>query len=166
MNTGVTAPEWGEESVGGKLVQMRYNRSTTPVTTTVVIPLDNTIPLNTEGVELLTVSITPESASNILLIDASLGCIDTLSIGGIVCTLFQDAVASAIATSVIVLPSTGYLHEMSIHHIMLAGTTSTITFKLRFGPGGATTASALRGYYGYYFGGTMSMILKVTEVEP
>jgi hypothetical protein len=48
---------------------------------------------------------------------------------------------------------------------MLAGSTSSTTFKIRFGVT-AGTGYWLRRYDNNYFNGTLSMILKVTEVEP
>jgi hypothetical protein len=162
MNSGATAPEWG---AGGKLVQMQYSRSTTPGSTTAVIPFDNTTPQNTEGVELLTVSITPKSASNLLIIEVDIAAADGNGVGAVIISLFKDSTVDAIATAYSVIPSADYSDLLHLSHIMPAGSTSSTTFKIRFGPQ-TGTGYWLRRYSYDMFNGTLAMILKVTEVEP
>ncbi len=119
-----------------RMVNFASSTTNTKVTCNVVIPLDDTIPQNTEGVEVLTCSITPISTLSTLLITTSFSArIDTLGgnnrwIGGV----FQDSTANALAAS------TGRQHTTGIiRYIMTSGTTSSTTFKLRIGPNAGGT---------------------------
>ena len=113
------------------------------MTCTTVIPVDDTIPQQTEGDQILTATITPKHATDILVIEfssvegTSANCNTTFA-------LFQDATANALAatysgtsSAILASPNTNII----LRHVMVAGTTSATTFKVRAGPevGGATT---------------------------
>ena len=53
----------------GMCVQIQSTQTGAVATGTTVIPLDDSIPQNTEGDEYMSLSITPSDASNILIID-------------------------------------------------------------------------------------------------
>jgi hypothetical protein len=64
--------EWVPATVGSSVMKPRWNSSTSSGSTTVTIPLDNTIPQSSEGVELITIaSVTPSSASNTIQVEVS-----------------------------------------------------------------------------------------------
>ena len=67
------------------------------------IPYDNTIPQNTEGVEQITVNITPTDTNNILIVEGYFSGAVDISGGGtgavLIMSLFQDSIANAIAAS-------------------------------------------------------------------
>jgi hypothetical protein len=61
---------WVPATVGSSVMKPRWNSSTSSGSTTVTIPLDNTTPQSSEGVELITIaSVTPSSASNTIQVD-------------------------------------------------------------------------------------------------
>lgn len=125
-------------------------------THTTVIPQDNSIPQNIEGDEILTVSIAPKSATNRLLIIATSG-VATVP-GNSTMALFQDSGVDAL-TSIFIGNAGSYLvYEMA------AGTTSSITFKIRIGP---TSGSLyLNGNAGTrVFGGVSAVRLRVEEIS-
>jgi hypothetical protein len=63
---------WVPATVGSSVMKPRWNSSTSSGSTTVTIPLDNTIPQSSEGVELITIaSVTPSSSSNTIQVDLS-----------------------------------------------------------------------------------------------
>jgi hypothetical protein len=63
---------WVPATVGSSVMKPRWNSSTSSGSTTVTIPLDNTIPQSSEGVELITIaSVTPSSASNTIQVELS-----------------------------------------------------------------------------------------------
>lgn len=119
--------------VGGKVVQVVNVQSGAVATGTTQVPNDDTIPQNTEGDEYITLSITPTSATNKLIIRVDIEAGNS-SAGNFTTALFQDSIANALASI--------SKHDASVsskvnHHgfsfVMVAGTTSAITFKVRCG---------------------------------
>lgn len=109
-------------------------------TGTTTIPLDDTLPQNTEGTQFMTVTITPKSATNILEIDVTA----FLSMSGLVNgtqALFQDSVANALAVNQNYNPTATAPLVLRTLHTMVAGTTSPITFKIRIGGSAASTVT-------------------------
>lgn len=124
-------PTWADRR---KLVQRVIATNTTKFGITTQIPLDNTIPQNTEGDEIITRSITPTNASNRLLIRfACSGLVTGLGTGCVV-ALFKDSDANAIESQYFSINPVmgGLVHERA------AGGTSAITFKIRGGPAAAS----------------------------
>jgi len=128
---------------GSKVEQLIYSQTGALVSCTTVIPVDDTIPQQTEGDEILTVTITPKHATDILVIEFS-SVHGTLGNCNATFALLQDAGANALAatysgssSAILSSPNTNII----LRHIMVAGTTSATTFKVRAGPevGGITT---------------------------
>jgi hypothetical protein len=97
------------------------------------MPYDDSIPQNTEGDEILTLAITPKSATSKLVITFSCtGTPDNVIAADGVIALFQDATAGALAAVHL-----RFVRTSMIRHVMTSGTTSATTFKIRAGaPGG------------------------------
>ena len=154
------------EISGGKVIQVVTAGTSAVATTTTTMPSDDTIPQNTEGAEIETVSITPTSTSNILYI------LVTAMISGpsddqqIVCALFQDSTADALAAVHSEGASGARLQPVNLHHSMTAGTTSATTFKVRGGSsaGGTVTFQGAGG--SRKFGGVGYSRITVMEIEP
>ena len=136
---------------------------TTYGSTASTIARDDTIPQNTEGAEWNTVTITPTSASNRLVIEGYFGLVAASGNAYITAALFQDSTADALAISSGALPNT-YGTSLYIRHEMAAGTTSPTTFKLRAAVDVGTLyvngAAAARKY-----GGTSAVLLSVKEIK-
>lgn len=146
----------------GKVVQVVNTQTGTVATGTTVIPFDNTIPQNTEGTQVLSLAITPTSATNLLIVSVvlnfSYSIINTVSFA-----LFQDTTASALAAAAeLGSTATGMINSGLVHK-MTAGTTSATTFKVRIGGETAGTVT-LNGYSGgQVFGGVMASSMTITE---
>jgi hypothetical protein len=130
--------------------------------TATIIPFDNTIPQNTEGAELFTLSITPTSATSKLLIVANVQM--TLSgTGWPAIAIFQDSTASAIAATLgYVATATGGI-SIPLTYYMTSGTTSSTTFKLRFGPNSGTAYVNSQGS-SQVFGGVCISSMTISEI--
>lgn len=116
-------------------VSVGYSAVATGVTTT---PLDDTIPQNTEGTEFMSLAITPKSATNILVVQIVFFGSNSAA-SDIVLALHQDTTANALsAVAEFSSQATGRL-SIPLQHRMVAGTTSSTTFKLRVGSNGAGT---------------------------
>lgn len=101
-------------------------------TGTTIIPQDDTIPQITEGTEFMTLAVTPKSATNILVIRASL-FLSGSATAFYIAALFQDATASALAATGTTQGSANYTANVVLEHTMTAGTTSSTTFRVRAG---------------------------------
>ena len=156
---------------GGKCLQIKYAQNNTySSTSSISTPAwDDTIPQSSEGIDVgVNVAITPGHASNILVLEASVSCSHSAS-GEESAFILQDSTANAIAaTKVEGENASGGQHDTIIcRHVMLAGTTSSTTFKVRAG-------SPINGTFylnggqssGRKFGGVMYSSLVVTEYTP
>ena len=149
-----------EKLAVGITVQMVSVSSTADTTGTTVLPVDNTIPQNTEGIEVMTLAITPKSATNILVIEA-FGLLGSSVANNLGMALFQDSTANAlVATNHFQSQSAGDVN-LSIMHTMVAGTTSATTFKIRVGGNSAGTTTWGNGRYSTLPHGA----LKITEYK-
>lgn len=146
----------------GDVVQTCYTSSGAVATGTTAIPVDDTIPQNTEGDQYLTQAITPTHSGNLLYIEAHLNLADTAA-GGTALALFQDSTAGALAASFSGYPPTAAWGNASrLDWVMLAGTTSATTFKIR---AGATTSTTFNGSgSARKYGGALSSFIRVREV--
>ena len=152
-------------AVAGMVVQSVSVSSAAVDTATTLLPVDNTTPSNSEGKELsaLDVTLTPSSSSNILEFELILYAIHSSG----------DKVGATIlqGTSVI---CAGYAQnsasflESRIHIIFrkTAGTTSSTTWHVRYGPstGGTAYVNSLDGANSL-FNGLMYSTLIVKEIK-
>jgi hypothetical protein len=151
---------------GNKVIQMVYNSSATVGSTTTAFPGDDTIPQNTEGAEFITQAITPTSASNNLVIEVFVPVCEINSASYWSGAIFQDSTANALASSTLIPTGSTYVQQFYLMHIMTAGTTSSTTFKFRYGPINTLTAYINQSSAGRLFGGIATTFLKITEIEP
>lgn len=149
---------------GGGIIQVVDASTSTATSTTSTIPFDSTIPQNTEGTELLTVSITPRSTSNKLIIFVSVPFIDASANVLITFPLFQDSGANAIALGQCEVSGADNATSLFYTHFISPSTTSSTTFKLRYGPT-SSTAYINRRNSGETMGGTSAVRLTVMEVS-
>lgn len=147
------------------IVQIRQTQTGAVNTGVTALPLDDSIPQNTEGDEYMTLTIVPTSATNVLLIDVVwLGAHTTNAQVG--AALFQDATAGALAGGWGGKDSgTSTPAEVVFSHKMVAGTTSVTTFKVRAGGlvGATTTFNGFGG--ARRFGGVAASSITITEIK-
>lgn len=149
---------------GGKILQVVNTTSNSVVTTGTAFPIDDSIPQNSEGEELVTRAITPTSSSNKLLIRAT---IPYTSSAGVACGIgiFQDSTAGALAAAIGATDDSNGLGTASLEHYMDAGTTSSTTFKIRGGCASGNfhmNASASGGTRA--FGGVSNATVTISEI--
>ncbi len=144
-------------------VAQRVSTETGAVATgTTVIPLDDTIPQNTEGDQYMTLAITPKSATSILVIESVVNLSGAASNSTNIASLFQDSVAGALATSA-TFNSNLFTAQIKITHIMTSGSTSPITFKIRAGQAAAGTTTFNGASSARLFGGVNASSMAITE---
>jgi hypothetical protein len=145
----------------GKIVQQVRARTTASFIGLPGTPApDNTIPQQSEGLQILQATITPTSTSNILVFEfRSYGS----GPGGtfLVAALYRDAIAGAIAASY-AGESAGAFNNMDccivLSHFMNAPSTSSQTYKIRVGASGNLASPT--------FGGVAATTFIITEISP
>ncbi len=161
---GPAGPQ-GPAGVNGVVVQVVQTETGAVATGTALIPLDDTIPQNTEGTQFMSLAITPTNASNKLRIDvtAVFACSVLQTFIGV--ALFQDSTANALAAVIQeVFVADGNV-TATFSHYMTAGTTNATTFKVRIGAnGGASTITFNGRVAGRLYGGAMASSITITEI--
>lgn len=142
------------------VTQFAYNQTSSVVSLANTWNFDDTIPQQTEGTEVLTVTITPKSATNLLHIQFRSFIAGADYIG---CALFQDAGANAICAQAGDALA-GYTNMLTLDYMMTAGTTSATTFKIRAGCTAGTGYINATPAGGALFNGTASCSLIILEI--
>lgn len=147
----------------GKLVQIVNTQTGAVATGTTAIPIDDTIPQNTEGDQYMSLAITPASAANTLKIEVVWNGTNSGGANTLVVALFQDSTANALACASRFIGTAGALGQLIFTYYMTAGTTSATTFKVRAGANaGTTTFNGAAG--ARYFGGVFISSITITEI--
>lgn len=145
--------------------QMVFTETGAEAHGTGTIPVDDTIPQNTEGTEFMTCTITPVSATSKLLIDVVWNGVVDLSVAPFTVALFQDSTANALAAVYATSTASGNPMNVKFTHIMTSGTTSATTFKVRAGAASAST-TVFNGDNApnRVYGGVMASSISIREV--
>lgn len=176
ITTGATAGEWDNnptkiQNMGpgvrrtGELVQKKSVSTVISSVITTAIPYDDSKPQNTEGGEVFARDITPTSALNELHVSINIPCAPDSGANLPVVALFRDAVADALAAATGANNPNVGAGVVSLAYSMLAGGTSTISFKTRAGSnnsGNLTINGAAAGTR--LFGGASVAIMTIEEV--
>jgi hypothetical protein len=127
--------------------------------------IDASIPQKTEGIEILTCTLTPTNANNLLVVKAfAFG--DPSNATECQLAIFQDAGSNALSTSFANCPAgAGWCSHTTIFFSFAAGTTSSTTIKLR-----AASESYTWYINGIFsgsrlYGGAATAYLEVMEVK-
>ena len=157
---GSADPVWAQQ----KVVQQVYLDFSSAITTTANIPLDDTIPQNTEGTEVMSAAITPTSSSNLLLVEA-IALLSSSGGNNMTMALYRDSEANALSV-LGGLVSGSNIITVPLRYRMVAGTTNETTFKIRIsGQGGGThTFNGSGGSRRY--GATAKSSMLITELTP
>jgi len=157
----------------GTVLQVAYAELLTSGTTSVAIPADDTIPQNTEGTEILTLTMTPNFASSYLLVQVIANLSENTDVAGpqgAIAAVFRDSTADAIASDFALGDAlAGVANALNVANFSfcfrVAATAATsTTFKLRVG---GETAVAMRwnGFSGgRKLGGSWRTSMTVTEI--
>jgi hypothetical protein len=154
-------------SAGGRPVTLFHGRATNAAYTTLgtILPLDDSIPQITEGVEVLSITVTPTNAASVLQIDMQLHLGGGLSdLTG--AALFIDATAGALAAAAICNGNTAQINTLTFSHIVSASNTTQRVYHVRAGSEAAADAFLNGDTSTRLYGGTLISSIKVTEFLP
>ena len=165
LTANASLPFWSSTSTpAGSPVQTVHTQTGAVATGTTTLPFDDSIPQSGEGIEFMTLAITPTSATNKLIIDV-VANISHTGTDYLIAALFQDSTADALA-AIAEYASTGTtLRPMSFRYEMTAGTTSATTFKVRCGSPAAGTLTFNGSSSGRIFGGVMASSIRISEIK-
>lgn len=145
------------------IVQIVNVQSSSFVSCTTKMPCDDTVPQKTEGTEVMTLAITPTSATNKLKIEVIVQYATQTNNDEAAMALFQDTTADALKAGMGGLGNYTIRGPMTLTHYMTAGTTSETTFKVRMG---AVTGNAgFNGITARRFGGVCASSITITEIK-
>jgi len=165
INGNFTAIESALNALGGTVVQVQYTQPTEITSVTNSIPIDDSIPQAGEGTQVMSVSITPTSTSNILLIFGNVQYgINVASYCAF--ALFTDKSTSAVkAFNGPTIGSSNWAASTAFFHVMNPVNTTAHTIKLEAGVNGAGTMTfnGLNG--GRVFGAIPKSALVVVELK-
>lgn len=140
-----SSPTGSPAAGGGLLVQQEYVEDTTFVSIdNSQIPLDNSAPQDTEGTQVMSLAITPLSATNILTIEVVVNFSnvdDTFT-----AALFEVGTASAIAACTAQGPVSNInMSSLAFRHRVVAGSVVARTYAVRCGNRQAATVCDFNG---------------------
>jgi hypothetical protein len=152
----------------GKIIQIKKFQTGAVATGTTAIPEDDTIPQITEGDEYMTLSFTPTDEESRLKIDVVWQGSHSENGMNVTAALFQGATANALSVGVNDTNAGGggsVVIPVVFTHYMIAGTTSTTTFRVRAGgnTGATITFNGILGARKY--GGVLASSITVTEYQ-
>ena len=157
---------WATVGEASKVVQMVNTQTGALATGSTTIPIDDTIPQITEGDQYMTRTITPTSASNVLLIQVVVFCGISAASMNVTVALFVGTTTNALAA---IARNTGGANNLGINtfnHYMTAGVTTELTFRVRAGGNDASTMTFNGNVGGRYFGGVAASSITITEYTP
>lgn len=148
----------------GTVAQTVCDTETALVTNATAIPFDDTIPQNTEGVEVLLLSVTPTNASSTLYIDVVVQ-VGLSTTNTVTAALFHATDASAINAMGESVDATT-IRTIKYRHPVSAASTAARNYSVRVG--GASGTVSLNGIAGTTrrYGGVATSTLCVSEVLP
>lgn len=148
----------------GTVTQTVYAEYTTHASLSAAIPLDDTIPQNTEGTQILTASITPRSSSNKIL--ARFQCMGGRSTDNVIISsaLFNNSTADAISATAIL--SGGSITQFGLEFLHSPASTSAQTYAIRVGTsGGPIAINGSTNPLARLFGGASRATLTLHEIK-
>jgi hypothetical protein len=156
--------EYGTTQLTDVYVQTKQASSAASTSTSDNIPFDTSVPQNSEGANIFSVSITPRNANSIIEIEGLLYISGSAGAGTeLIWSLFLDNAASAIAAGTTELPSNGAV-ALPLYFEHTASTTSEHIYALRYGA--ETGTARLNTAAGNTLGGVMRSWLRVKERLP
>lgn len=148
-----------------KFVQEVYSSTGALASGTTLLPYDDTIPQNNEGDQYLTLAITPTSATNILKIHVVL-LLSNSQANSLTVALFQDSIANGLAATTSYISASNEFLTVPLIYSMVAGTTSSTTFKVRAGGFTSGTTYLNGSTANRKFGGVAMSYMSITEIKP
>lgn len=151
-------------TLGVKILQVVHFDTGAAATGVALIPVDDTIPQQTEGDQYMSLAITPLSATSTLLIEAECLVSPSLTYTGVTAALFRDATANSIGATTAYLESATVMVSLAFSVKVSSASVATTTFKVRAGMDRAGTMTFNGNVGTRKFGGVMASSIRITEI--
>lgn len=149
----------------GILVSRAYDDYATNADLTTQIPIDDTIPQNTEGAEILSAVITPTTTTNrIRARFQGEFAVNDATARNFVGAIFTSQTADALAATYVTSNGQNRATLLNIEVEFVPATTSAVTISVRVGPGSAHTWRANGSSAARFFGGVSHCTLVLDEL--
>jgi hypothetical protein len=155
-------------SAGGKPAVLFLGRATNSTYQTLgtIMPIDNTIPQNTEGNEVLSCTVTPTNASSTLKITFN-GFVGGSSNQTVGAALFVDSTANALNATCAAIAGAGSINTgLTLVHYESAASTTQRVYRVRIGGGDSVDFFLNGDGTARQFGGVAAASLTVEEILP
>jgi hypothetical protein len=146
------------------IVDRAYVEYTTNADLTTVIPYDDTIPQNTEGTQILSLSFAAKSTTNRVRGRFRGFVSSATSARNVIAAVFSSASASAIAATITSTPGADQPTTIDFEFEYVPASTSSLTYTVRLGPQ-AGTVRMNGNSAGRLMGGVSSATLILEEIQ-
>ena len=166
FNVAGTLQEGGSALVTGKILQVVNTETGAVASGTTTLPYDDTIPQITEGFEVMTLAVTPTSATNKLLINVVTSLATNIN-SLPVTALFEGTTADALACVWTYSYPDGINNPLNhkFTHYMTSGSTSELTFRVRIGMNQEGTVTFNGRSEARKYGGVSASSITIMEIE-
>lgn len=149
----------------GVVIDRAYAEYLTNADLSTALPVDDTKPQNTEGVQILSVSITPKSTTNRVRVRVICWGSLTTAPANLGAGLFRNSTADALRAGASTIDVAGYVQPVILEFEDVPGATSSQTYNVRVGAHTGATPARLNGWAGSrYFGGVGGATIVVEEI--
>lgn len=146
------------------VIDRAYAEYTSNANLSTLIPLDDTVPQNTEGTQIISIAFTPKSVtSRLRLRFQGQVAFSAVPNNGIV-ALFSSASASAIAAEHVSVGSIDFGAPLVCEKEFVPGAVTPLTITARVGPSSAANMRMNGNSSGRYFGGSAAATLVIEEL--
>jgi hypothetical protein len=162
-DTGIAWVQLGASSSGAVL---QVVTGTIPATSgTTVIPLDNTIPTSTEGIQIFTRAFTPVSATSTVIVSYSISVNTNTNNVSVATCVFSGTtnLGAAVVRCATSSATAGTLYSLTNQVSFLPGSTATITISARTGPLASSTCY-INSHATAFFGGALVTDYTIMEI--
>lgn len=146
------------------VVNRAYAEYTTNADLSAIIPLDDTIPQNTEGTQILSVTITPKSTASRIRVRFQAQFIAAGGGVGAIAALFWNTNVGAVRSGYNTNSGAGFSSSLAFEFEHVPGSTSVQTYAVRVGSQSATVIRLNGSGAGRLLGGTLAATLVVEEI--
>jgi hypothetical protein len=149
----------------GAVVGMKTALFVAAATGTTIMPFDDTIPQITEGAEFMTITYSPQSTTNHVMVESLAWYSHDAANAQAGMALFRDAVVNALAVTEQYQNTATAVVQNSLMYDFVPGATTSITFRIRIGSQNAGTLT-FNGQSGTRrYGGVATSYMKITEYK-
>ena len=148
----------------GSVINSVYAESSTYASSTATIPVDNTIPQDTEGVEVLTGTITPSSSGSKIRVRVVIPVTSPTG-QSVTIALFRDSVANALCATGSSEGVSPGPEAVPLSYEYAAGSTSAVTLKVRVGSSAGGAFGINGDNTGRIYGGVSRATMIIEEIK-